>query len=228
MLPVSQVAPFPVETRWVHEIAGVPMKTYIDWMASCYAHHPDRPARGLGPRGLHPRGTAGGAADRGPAPAGLRRAPAGPRVRAGDGGCPATTARGRLRGRPGPESGHSRADRARGRSRGFVNDKKTGSEQPELLRAVAVRRSRAAGRPPRSSPCPRGSVSSSRTSVRPRRRSAASAAMRATSGWLFFCERWASTTVRQARRERVPRKRATSSFERWPSGPRMRSLSDHG
>lgn len=37
MLPVSQVAPFPVEVRWVHEIAGVPMKTYIDWMGSCYS-----------------------------------------------------------------------------------------------------------------------------------------------------------------------------------------------
>ena len=37
ILPVSQVAPFPVETRWVREIEGVPMKTYIDWMATCYA-----------------------------------------------------------------------------------------------------------------------------------------------------------------------------------------------
>jgi amidase len=37
VLPVSQVAPFPLETRWVQEIAGVPMKTYIDWMATCYA-----------------------------------------------------------------------------------------------------------------------------------------------------------------------------------------------
>ena len=37
LLPVSQVAPFPVEVRWVREIAGVPMKTYIDWMATCYA-----------------------------------------------------------------------------------------------------------------------------------------------------------------------------------------------
>jgi amidase len=36
LLPVSQVAPFPIEVRWVREIAGVPMKTYIDWMASCY------------------------------------------------------------------------------------------------------------------------------------------------------------------------------------------------
>ena len=36
MLPVSQVAPFPLEVRFVHEIKGVPMKTYIDWMGSCY------------------------------------------------------------------------------------------------------------------------------------------------------------------------------------------------
>jgi len=36
-LPVSQVAPFPVEIEWVREIDGEPMKTYIDWMATCYA-----------------------------------------------------------------------------------------------------------------------------------------------------------------------------------------------
>jgi amidase len=36
VLPVSQVAPFPVEADWVHEIDGVEMATYIDWMASCY------------------------------------------------------------------------------------------------------------------------------------------------------------------------------------------------
>lgn len=37
VLPVSQVAPFPVETEWVREINGKPMETYIDWMATCYA-----------------------------------------------------------------------------------------------------------------------------------------------------------------------------------------------
>jgi amidase len=37
LLPVSQVVPFPVEVEWVHEIEGVPMPTYIDWMATCYA-----------------------------------------------------------------------------------------------------------------------------------------------------------------------------------------------
>lgn len=37
VLPVTQVAPFPVEWDWVREINGVKMETYIDWMASCYA-----------------------------------------------------------------------------------------------------------------------------------------------------------------------------------------------
>jgi amidase len=37
ILPVSQVAPFPVEIDWVREINGVKMESYIDWMATCYA-----------------------------------------------------------------------------------------------------------------------------------------------------------------------------------------------
>ena len=37
VLPVTQVAPFPVEWDWVHEINGQKMETYIDWMATCYA-----------------------------------------------------------------------------------------------------------------------------------------------------------------------------------------------
>ncbi len=37
VLPVSQVAPFPVDVEWVREINGVRMDTYIDWMATCYA-----------------------------------------------------------------------------------------------------------------------------------------------------------------------------------------------
>lgn len=36
ILPVSQVRPFDVQQRYVTEIAGVPMTTYIDWMKSCY------------------------------------------------------------------------------------------------------------------------------------------------------------------------------------------------
>jgi amidase len=35
-LPVSQVAPFPVEQRWVTEIEGVPLASYLDWMRSAY------------------------------------------------------------------------------------------------------------------------------------------------------------------------------------------------
>jgi amidase len=37
VLPTVQVLPFPVEVDWPRAIAGVPMRTYIDWMASCYA-----------------------------------------------------------------------------------------------------------------------------------------------------------------------------------------------
>ena len=36
VLPVSQVAPFDVKERYVTEIEGVEMETYIDWMKSCY------------------------------------------------------------------------------------------------------------------------------------------------------------------------------------------------
>jgi amidase len=37
VLPVSQVAPFPIGVEWVRDINGVAMNTYIDWMATCYA-----------------------------------------------------------------------------------------------------------------------------------------------------------------------------------------------
>jgi amidase len=36
ILPVTQVPPFDVNQRYVTEIEGVPMETYIDWMKSCY------------------------------------------------------------------------------------------------------------------------------------------------------------------------------------------------
>jgi len=36
VLPVSQVPPFDVRQRWVTEVNGVEMETYIDWMKSCY------------------------------------------------------------------------------------------------------------------------------------------------------------------------------------------------
>jgi amidase len=34
--PATQVAAFDVELDWVHEIDGVPLRTYLDWMASAY------------------------------------------------------------------------------------------------------------------------------------------------------------------------------------------------
>jgi amidase len=36
VLPVNQVPPFDVKQRYVTEIAGQKMETYIDWMKSCY------------------------------------------------------------------------------------------------------------------------------------------------------------------------------------------------
>jgi amidase len=36
ILPVSQVAPFDVKQRYIQEINGEKMETYIDWMKSCY------------------------------------------------------------------------------------------------------------------------------------------------------------------------------------------------
>jgi amidase len=37
VLPTVQLLPFPVELEWPRAVAGVAMKTYIDWMATCYA-----------------------------------------------------------------------------------------------------------------------------------------------------------------------------------------------
>src|SRR4051812_40077650 len=34
--PVNQLPPYPVETEWPREIAGVKMGNYLDWMKSCY------------------------------------------------------------------------------------------------------------------------------------------------------------------------------------------------
>ena len=36
ILPVTQVAPFDVTTPYPVDVAGTPMKTYIDWMRSCW------------------------------------------------------------------------------------------------------------------------------------------------------------------------------------------------
>jgi amidase len=35
LLPVSQVAPFPIDVEYPTEVAGVRMETYLDWMRSC-------------------------------------------------------------------------------------------------------------------------------------------------------------------------------------------------
>jgi amidase len=36
IFPVTQVPPFDIRKRYIEEINGVPMETYIDWMKSCY------------------------------------------------------------------------------------------------------------------------------------------------------------------------------------------------
>jgi len=36
VLPVTQVVPFDIDLPYVDEIEGEPMKTYLDWMRSCY------------------------------------------------------------------------------------------------------------------------------------------------------------------------------------------------
>jgi len=36
ILPVSQVPPFDVKQRYITEINGIKMDTYLDWMRSCY------------------------------------------------------------------------------------------------------------------------------------------------------------------------------------------------
>ncbi|HEX2566285.1 MAG TPA: amidase, partial [Burkholderiales bacterium] len=36
LCPVNQLPPYPVDTEWPKEIAGVKMGNYLDWMKSCY------------------------------------------------------------------------------------------------------------------------------------------------------------------------------------------------
>lgn len=36
VLPVAQVQPFAIEIPWLSSINGIPLQSYIDWMASCY------------------------------------------------------------------------------------------------------------------------------------------------------------------------------------------------
>ena len=62
--PVSQVPPFDVEQRYVTEIDGEPMETYIDWMKSCYyVTVAGLPAASV-PCGFTPRRVARGRPDR--------------------------------------------------------------------------------------------------------------------------------------------------------------------
>jgi amidase len=35
--PAAQVPPFPVETRWIKEIAGRPLDNYVEWIRITYA-----------------------------------------------------------------------------------------------------------------------------------------------------------------------------------------------
>lgn len=37
LCPAAQVPPFPLDQQWVHEINGIEMDTYLDWMGVCYA-----------------------------------------------------------------------------------------------------------------------------------------------------------------------------------------------
>ena len=35
VLPTAQLAPFPIDWEWPHEIAGAPMERYYTWQRSC-------------------------------------------------------------------------------------------------------------------------------------------------------------------------------------------------
>ena len=79
------------------------------------------------------------------------------------------------------------------RTRPIWPELQRGSKQPSCSGPLAARGGAVTG----IQSMPSGSAISSRTSVRLRRRRACSALMRASSGWLFLRERWASTRVRQ-------------------------------
>ena len=84
VLPVSQVAPFPVDVEWVKEINGVKMATYIDWMGTCYAISlTGLPAISV-PCGFTPGRVADRITNRRPPSSRSGRAEARSRVRAGD------------------------------------------------------------------------------------------------------------------------------------------------
>ena len=66
LTPTTAVPPFPVEQNYPTEVAGRPMRTYVDWFAPTFLLSLDRPADRVGavrPRRARP---AGGPADRRP------------------------------------------------------------------------------------------------------------------------------------------------------------------
>src|SRR4029078_7496033 len=52
--PVNQLPPYPVETEWPREVAGVKMGNYLDWMKSCYYITITNPPAILVPAGFTP------------------------------------------------------------------------------------------------------------------------------------------------------------------------------
>ena len=74
VLPVTQVAPFDVNTPYPTSIAGTPMANYIDWMRSCwYVTFMANPAISV-PGRVHAGGIAGRPPDRRPSPRRVERA----------------------------------------------------------------------------------------------------------------------------------------------------------
>lgn len=56
LMPVSQVPPFPVGTRWVREVAGEPMTDYLGWMRSAFVITVLRVPAASVPAGFTPSG----------------------------------------------------------------------------------------------------------------------------------------------------------------------------
>ncbi len=67
LLPTAQVLPFPIDVAYPTEIDGEPLRTYIDWVASCY-----RITVGGHPALTIPAGFASGAPHDTPMPVGLQ------------------------------------------------------------------------------------------------------------------------------------------------------------